>query len=202
MIALKHSCYSPPAHREIGGKDPRDLAVDSSGTRSYAAFLVELSHLIPDSVLQCVSVLLPHLNGESYTFRNGVLGVIGELLLYLHGTSLDDQGRQLRDQLFSKLEEHIHDSNAFVRVKVLQLLMQLITSQVEKVKSIAGITVLLCGTLIGSSSPAGPCGRGTGSRKAQGQEQFSKKECPSAVVCLAYTQPLLRKGQFWVVICC
>ena len=117
-------------HRELGGKDPRDLAIDSSGTRSFAAFLVELCHLTPDCVLLCVSVLLPHLNGESYTFRNGVLGVIVELLLHLHKTPLDDQGRQLRDSLFTKLEEHVHDTNAFVRVKVLQLMIQLVTSQV------------------------------------------------------------------------
>ena len=121
---------SPCVCRELGGKDPRDLAIDSSGTRSFAAFLVELCGLTPDLVLLSVSVLLPHLNGESYTFRNGVLGVIAELLLHLHKTSLDDQARQLRDSLFTKLEEHIHDTNAFVRVKVLQLMMQLVTSQV------------------------------------------------------------------------
>ena len=117
-------------HRELGSKDPRDLAVDLSGTRSFASFLVELSHLVPECVLLCVSVLLPHLNGESYTFRNGVLGVLAEILLHLHGGSLDDQARQLRDSLFTKLEEHIHDTNAFVRVKVLQLLTKLVTSQV------------------------------------------------------------------------
>lgn len=114
----------------MGGKDPRDLANDSSGTRSFASFLVELCHLSPDCVLLCVSVLLPHLNGESYTFRNGVLGVMVELLLHIHKSSLDDQARQLRDSLFTKLEEHIHDTNAFVRVKVLQLMMQLVSSQV------------------------------------------------------------------------
>ena len=128
-------------YRELGGKDPRDLAVDSSGTRSFATFLVELSHLVPDCVLLCVSVLLPHLNGESYTFRNGVLAVITEILIYLHQRSLtdklqlvnsDDQTHQLRDSLFTKLEEHIHDTNAFVRVKVLQLLLHLVTSQVEQ----------------------------------------------------------------------
>lgn len=130
-LAISHHCNLPPATRELGSKDPRDLAIDSSGTRSFAAFLVELSHLTPDCVLLCVSVLLPHLNGESYTFRNGVLGVMAELLLHLHQNPLDEQGRQLRDSLFVKLEEHVHDTNAFVRVKVLQLLMQLVTAQVK-----------------------------------------------------------------------
>lgn len=119
--------------RELGSKDPRDLAIDSSGTRSFASFLVELCHLVPDCVLLSVSVLLPHLNGESYTFRNGVLGVMAEILLHLHKSPLDDQSRQLRDSLFTRLEDHIHDTNAFVRVKVLQLLLQLITCQVCRV---------------------------------------------------------------------
>ena len=137
-------------YRELGGKDPRDLAVDSSGTRSFAAFLAELSHLVPECVLLCVSVLLPHLNGESYTFRNGVLAVITEILIYLHQRALsdkhqlmntdnqaclrdnDDEAHQLRDSLFIKLEEHIHDTNAFVRVKVLQLLLHLVKLQVEQ----------------------------------------------------------------------
>lgn len=137
-------------YRELGGKDPRDLAIDSSGTRSFATFLVELSHLVPDCVLLCVSVLLPHLNGESYTFRSGVLAVITEILVYLHQRALtakhqfintddqaclrdnDNQAHQLRDSLFTKLEEHIHDTNAFVRVKVLQLLLHLVTLQVEQ----------------------------------------------------------------------
>ena len=91
---------------------------------------MELCHLVPECVLLSVSVLLPHLNGESYTFRNSVLGVMAELLLHLHKSPLDDQSRQLRDSLFTRLEDHIHDTNAFVRVKVLQLLLQLITAQV------------------------------------------------------------------------
>lgn len=88
--------------------------------------------MCPSDILPCVSVLLPHLNGESYTFRNGVLGVLGEILCHLTATpTLDEQGKTLRDQLFERLEEHIHDSNAFVRIKVLQILQQLVSAQVS-----------------------------------------------------------------------
>lgn len=66
--------------RELGSKDPRDLALDTSGTRCFAAFLVEVAQSIPEAVLPTVSVLLPHLGGESYTMRNGVLGVLGEIV--------------------------------------------------------------------------------------------------------------------------
>lgn len=44
--------------------DPRDLARDTSGTRAYADFLVELSARVPTQIIPNISVLLCHLNGE------------------------------------------------------------------------------------------------------------------------------------------
>lgn len=44
--------------------DPRDLARDTSGTRAYADFLVELAGLVPTQIIPNISVLLCHLNGE------------------------------------------------------------------------------------------------------------------------------------------
>ena len=50
--------------RELGSSDPRDLSLDTSGTRCFAAFLVEVTQLVPGAVLPTISVLLPHLSGE------------------------------------------------------------------------------------------------------------------------------------------
>ena len=50
--------------REISRIDPRDLARDSSATRAYAAFLVELAARIPEVMLPTISVLLPFLDRE------------------------------------------------------------------------------------------------------------------------------------------
>ena len=44
--------------------DPRDLARDTSGTRAYADFLVELAGRVPTQIIPNISVLLCHLNGE------------------------------------------------------------------------------------------------------------------------------------------
>ena len=44
--------------------DPRDLARDTSGTRAYADFLVELAGRVPAQIIPNISVLLCHLNGE------------------------------------------------------------------------------------------------------------------------------------------
>ena len=76
-VTLKPLCFNPPSPpplRELGRKDPRDLSQDTSGTRCFASFLVELSQLVPAAVLPSISVLMPHLSGEvcttkHYTFR-------------------------------------------------------------------------------------------------------------------------------------
>ena len=44
--------------------DPRDLARDTSGTRAYADFLVELAGRVPSQIIPNISVLLCHLDGE------------------------------------------------------------------------------------------------------------------------------------------
>ncbi|XP_071944380.1 condensin complex subunit 1-like [Antedon mediterranea] len=91
--------------REIGSMDPKDLARDNSGTRSCAAFLVELAERIPAIMLPSMSVLLCHLDGESYTMRNSMLGVIGEIVLQvLSGDTLDKKAKDTRDQRLDKLE--------------------------------------------------------------------------------------------------
>ena len=44
--------------------DPRDLARDTSGTRAYSDFLIELAGRVPSQIIPNISVLLCHLNGE------------------------------------------------------------------------------------------------------------------------------------------
>ena len=110
--------------REIGSKDSGDLARDITGTKSLAAFLVSVSVAMATLVQPVINCLLPHLNGESVTFRNGVLGVVAEVLKQ-EGLTPDD-----RDSLLGRLTAHIHDCHAMVRVKALHLLHQLADLQV------------------------------------------------------------------------
>ncbi|KAJ7379614.1 meiotic chromosome condensation [Desmophyllum pertusum] len=112
--------------REIGRMDPRDLTRDTSGTRAYADFLVELAGRVPTQIIPNISVLLCHLNGESYSMRNGILGLMGEIVVkILCKEDLDDAAKKLRDQLLDKMEEHIHDVNAYVRSKALHIWLEL-----------------------------------------------------------------------------
>ncbi|EDO34797.1 predicted protein, partial [Nematostella vectensis] len=112
--------------REIGRMDPKDLARDTSGTRAYADFIVDLASRVPTLVLQSISMLMCHLDGESYSMRNGVLGVMAEIITKVLSTQdLDESAKRTRDHFLDRLEEHIHDMNAYVRSKVLQIWLHL-----------------------------------------------------------------------------
>ncbi|XP_067659519.1 condensin complex subunit 1-like [Haliotis asinina] len=116
--------------REIGRIDAQDLSRDTSGTRAYSLFLVELAERVPAVMLPNISVLLCHLDGDSYSMRNGVLGVLGEILQrVLSKDDLDDNMKNARDGFFDKLEEHIHDVHAFVRSKVLQIWLTIVNEK-------------------------------------------------------------------------
>ncbi len=131
--ATKYSCKQIvlDMFREICSMDPSDLTMDSSGTKSFSSFQVAVSGKIPTAVLPAVPVLLPHLSGESTTFRSGVLGVLGELLKLFGSDAESDLLPDTRNQIFVKIIEHLYDVNAFVRVKVLHILFQLCSAQVS-----------------------------------------------------------------------
>ncbi|XP_022111340.1 condensin complex subunit 1-like isoform X2 [Acanthaster planci] len=139
--------------REIGSLDPRDLARDNSGTRSYAAFLVELAEKIPGLMLPSISLLLCHLDGESYTMRNGVLGVLGEIVIQvLSKDGLDRKAKSTRDQLLDKLEDHIHDINAFTRSRALQVWLHLCRERAIPLPRQRSVMSLVLGRLQDKSS--------------------------------------------------
>ncbi|XP_046850199.1 condensin complex subunit 1-like isoform X2 [Xenia sp. Carnegie-2017] len=108
--------------REISSIDPKDLERDTSGARNYSEFLVDLASRIPEHIMSNLSLLLCHLDNEPYCMRNGVLGVMGQLIvLRLNGNNLDDNMKKTRDKILDHLESHIHDVNSYVRSKVLQI---------------------------------------------------------------------------------
>ncbi|NWH35205.1 CND1 protein, partial [Chloropsis hardwickii] len=108
--------------REIGQKCPQDLAHEASGVKGYATFISELAEQTPALVLSNMSVLLPHLDGESYTMRNAVLAAMAEVLVQvLNGDQLEEAARGTRDKFLDMLQAHVCDVHSFVRSRVLQL---------------------------------------------------------------------------------
>ncbi len=139
--------------REIGRMDPKDLARDSSGTKSYATFLVEVSEKIPAVMMSNITVILGLLDGESYSMRNCVLGILGEMILrVLSVEGLEEIRKTARDQFFDKLEDHIHDVNAFVRGKCLQIWLNIVNEKALPLPQQQSVLELTIGRLEDKSS--------------------------------------------------
>ncbi|NWV26460.1 CND1 protein, partial [Origma solitaria] len=116
--------------REIGQKCPQDLAREASGVKGYATFISELAEQIPALVLSNMSVLLPHLDGESYMMRNAILVAMAEVLVQvLNGDQLEETARGTRDKFLDMLQAHVCDVHSFVRSRVLQLFTRIVQSK-------------------------------------------------------------------------
>ncbi|XP_076837744.1 condensin complex subunit 1 [Brachyhypopomus gauderio] len=116
--------------REIGQRSSEELAREGSGVKAFSSFLSELSTLVPDAMIPNISVLLPHLEGESPSLRVAVCEVLGEALVrVLSGDGLEDSARADRDRFFDTLQEHIHDINSHVRTRVLQVYARIVNSK-------------------------------------------------------------------------
>ena len=107
--------------REITRLDARELSRDTSGTRAFSQFLMEISERIPDQLQPCLSLLQLHLDGDSYMLRKSILSIFMEIVLRLYSTEeLDETAKETRDQYLDCLEDHVHDVHAHVRSSVLQ----------------------------------------------------------------------------------
>uniref|UniRef100_A0A8C3JJ68 Condensin complex subunit 1 n=1 Tax=Calidris pygmaea TaxID=425635 RepID=A0A8C3JJ68_9CHAR len=134
--------------REIGHKCPQDLARDASGIKGYATFITELAERIPALVLSNISVLLRHLDGESYMMRNAVLAAMAEVLVQvLNGDQLEEASRGTRDQFLNMLQAHICDINGFVRSRVLQLFTRIVQCKALPLTQFQSVVSLAVGRL-------------------------------------------------------
>ncbi|XP_030043749.1 condensin complex subunit 1 [Microcaecilia unicolor] len=138
--------------REIGQKCPQEFVRETSGVRAYSVFLVELAEKIPAVMLPSISVLLDHLDGESYIMRNAVLGIMVEMIIQvLNGEELEEMARHTRDQFLDTLQEHMHDVNAFVRARALQSLIRIVQCKVLPLNRFNAVVTLVVGRLFDKS---------------------------------------------------
>ncbi|NXD85150.1 CND1 protein, partial [Halcyon senegalensis] len=134
--------------REIGQKCPQDLARDASGVKGYATFITELAEQIPALVLSNLSVLLHHLDGESYMMRNAILVAVTEVLVQvLNGDQLEEAARSTRDQFLNMLQAHICDINGLVRSRVLQLFTRIVQCKALPLTQFQSVVSLAVGRL-------------------------------------------------------
>ncbi|XP_078507673.1 condensin complex subunit 1 isoform X2 [Lissotriton helveticus] len=138
--------------REIGQKGPQELARETSGVKAYASFLTELGEQIPAIMIPSISVLLDHLDGESYMMRNAVLSVMAEMVIrVLSGDQMDEAARRTRDQFLDSLQDHMHDVHAFVRSKVLQILARVVQEKALPLSRFHDVVTLTVGRLFDKS---------------------------------------------------
>eukprot|EP00106_Octopus_bimaculoides_P013134 XP_014780576.1 PREDICTED: condensin complex subunit 1-like [Octopus bimaculoides] len=134
--------------REIGRLDSKEISNDSSGTKAYATFLVDLSAKIPQAVFQNISLLMPCLEMESSTMRNCFLCVIKEIIVnVLSPENLEASLKKTKDQFFIILKDHVHDVHAFVRSKVLQIWLEIVQQQCLPLSHQEELTGLVVGRL-------------------------------------------------------
>ncbi|XP_067144493.1 condensin complex subunit 1-like isoform X2 [Centruroides vittatus] len=139
--------------REISQMDIQDLIRDNTGTKSVSQFLVEITEKIPSVVLHSSSLLLHFLDEEPYVMRCGVLSMFGEIIIKVFSnTELENKAKDLRDQMLAKLEEHIHDVNAFVRSKALQIWQNLCKQKAIPLDHQHPLLVLIISRLMDKSS--------------------------------------------------
>ncbi|KAL4072147.1 non-SMC mitotic condensation complex subunit 1-domain-containing protein [Scleroderma yunnanense] len=112
--------------REIAGKSFN--AQDTKGPRAFSRFLVKFCEESPRSVLKQISVLLGHLDSESYPMRMAMVEVIGSLIRELSSAEDNGDTTQAHKQivgLFELLLSRTLDLSSYVRSKVLATLSKL-----------------------------------------------------------------------------
>ncbi|KAI0074195.1 hypothetical protein K474DRAFT_1665696 [Panus rudis PR-1116 ss-1] len=130
--------------REIAGKS--FSAQDSKGPRAFSRFLVRLAELAPRAVLKQISLLLSHLDSESYPMRMALVEVIGNLIRELaqssdiSNTDLQHQTQRQITGLYDLLLERTLDLSSYVRTKVFSVLSKLCDLPVKFPKQRLAIT--------------------------------------------------------------
>ena len=154
-FVLEFNCRSMVLEvvREITRLDSKELNRDTSGTRSYSLFLIELSERMPENMKHCVSLLLLHLDGESYMLRKSILFVLAEMVGRIYSAeNLDEVSKEARDQYLECLQDHMHDVNAHVRSGVLQAWNKLCTNKTIPLNRQYALLKLVVGRLQDRSS--------------------------------------------------
>ncbi|KFD69582.1 hypothetical protein M514_01947 [Trichuris suis] len=138
FVSLVQSVYRVDAGRsfvtalfmEISKGDSSDSSEptnESAAVKNYSTFVTQLAADCPDVIIHGLSSLRILRAKQSPTLRIGILNVYCELVsVKLHGENLEPRDRSLRNQLLAVMLEHLHDRNACVRSRVLQLWKRLL----------------------------------------------------------------------------
>ncbi|KAG0695301.1 non-SMC mitotic condensation complex subunit 1-domain-containing protein [Suillus ampliporus] len=138
--------------REIAGKS--FSAQDTKGPRAFSRFLIRFSEESPRSVLKQISLLIGHLDSESYPMRMAIVEVIGSLIRELatsedmtNETNGSSQASKQLDNLFELLLSRTLDLSSYVRSKVFATLSKMLDLPVRLIEQRLRLTRAAVDTL-------------------------------------------------------
>ncbi|KAH8113838.1 non-SMC mitotic condensation complex subunit 1-domain-containing protein [Phellopilus nigrolimitatus] len=142
-----HNQLAEEILREIAGKNFNGQ--DTKGPRAFSRFLVRLAELSPRLVMKQISLLLAHLDSESYPMRMALIEIIGCLIREIAMSDEEEQeAREKRlNSLFDLLTERYLDLSSYVRAKVITTLAKLCDLPVKFPKQRLTITEMTVGAL-------------------------------------------------------
>ncbi|KAG2388869.1 hypothetical protein C9374_000308 [Naegleria lovaniensis] len=145
--------------REIGSLE---LNNDTPGTKFLSQFISTIGERVPTAILSNMSVVISHLNDESYNIRNAIIHAISRVIpTVLKQTSDENNSRnttsenltkKTRDQLLSILEERLQDINAYTRSKAIQCWCYLCEEKSIPLKTLPKILETVLGRLYDKTS--------------------------------------------------
>eukprot|EP01127_Copromyxa_protea_P011016 TRINITY_DN2736_c2_g1_i1.p1 TRINITY_DN2736_c2_g1~~TRINITY_DN2736_c2_g1_i1.p1 ORF type:complete len:1452 (+),score=318.59 TRINITY_DN2736_c2_g1_i1:57-4412(+) len=136
--SYKHPQIVGEVLRQVGNLNPKDLSHDNAASKGVSSFLSDLAEKLPRVVLTSVSVVMGLLDGESYHFRNGVVQLLGQLVVKAFDENCPEP--TTRDSLLKVLFERTHDVSPYTRSKVLQTWSSLAAAEAIPRKYYVSIT--------------------------------------------------------------
>ncbi|KAI0252546.1 non-SMC mitotic condensation complex subunit 1-domain-containing protein [Lactifluus subvellereus] len=137
-------------HAQLGDEILREIsaksfnAQDTKGPRNFSRFLTQFAEWAPRTVLKQISLLLSHLDSESYPMRMAIVEIIGCLIRELACsedlTSDTHQTQKQLNGLYDLLLERTLDLSSYVRSKVFTVLGRLCDLPVKFPKQRLAIT--------------------------------------------------------------
>ncbi|CDZ96307.1 mitotic chromosome condensation-related protein [Phaffia rhodozyma] len=111
-------------------------AQDTKGPRSFSRFLLKIAELTPRVVMKQISLLLTHLNSESYSMRMAMVEVIGTLVRHLALSEEYEEANKKKqvDNFWAILTDRFLDVTSWVRMKVIQTVTKLMDMEVKFTK--------------------------------------------------------------------
>uniref|UniRef100_A0A1I7WLK1 Condensin complex subunit 1 n=1 Tax=Heterorhabditis bacteriophora TaxID=37862 RepID=A0A1I7WLK1_HETBA len=126
IVAVKNDMDTLLSHmiHYVGGLGPLDFSGKSS-PRPYALFIQAMAEKAPHVLVNHLTSIVMYLDNDPYILRSAVLTAFCDLVCstVLTEESCRNSSRLMkaRDKMLDKLQDHLTDSNAQVRAKVLHL---------------------------------------------------------------------------------